>query len=177
MITPLAIYKVNGDRERAWVKISPDLRILRHCGATLTDEPESPYDIEIRAEWSEKEFEYEIADLRLNRTKGSPAITGESLRSVPVQALLRRALEALIQVEIDDGSAISMLSVLDDEMARDVASRGPKPETLLWTARVYQAARIRLEPPTREVTRVFGIPHRTASYWIRLARDRGILEA
>lgn len=42
-------------------------------------------------------------------------------------------------------------------------------------ARVYRAAELNAKAPAAAVSEHFGTPRRTASYWIRLARERGHL--
>lgn len=160
-----------GSKPRA--NVSPDLSVASRVGVRVEDEPGLAYDINLEAVWNGIAVRYDVTRIELVQKEGGPAITSESLRAIPVQQLLREVLSATIRVT---GAATGESVHLSNDDAVRLAAQGPKPETLLWAARIYRIAQIRLDPPTRAVADAFGIPHRTASHWVRLAKERGVID-
>ncbi|MDJ0323385.1 hypothetical protein QMG61_06365 [Cryobacterium sp. PH31-AA6] len=125
--------------------------------------------------WDSEHFTYEIAELKLTRA-GDQQLNGSLLRALPIQAMLRAAISRAIQFKVPAESGFELRHIaISDAEAKRLSKQGPKPETLDWVARIYKTARIKLMPPTQYVGSFFEIPHRTASHWIKLARDRGHL--
>lgn len=57
-----------------------------------------------------------------------------------------------------------------------MGARGPTPETLEWVSLTYELCLLLGDPPTKTVEHFFRIAPRTATYWVKLARERGHLD-
>ncbi|GAA4053778.1 hypothetical protein [Agromyces indicus] len=141
----------------------------RELRIEVRDDPAVEHDVDIDAEFSVWELRYEVKRLEAFQRPEGGAITSESLRRLPVQRLLQLGID--LAVSLDAGG---VLNTSDQELA-DIARHGPTDYTLLWVARLYTIAHVRFDPPTKTVAERLGITHRTATYWVKLARDRGVL--
>lgn len=121
--------------------------------------------IDLTAEWDEVDQEYRLVDLRVRSAEG---VTGTLLRNLPVKAILRWLVHSKAQI---DGQPAH----LDSDALHLLASTGPTPTTLDAVAKIYTLAGVTLDPPAKRVRDEFGIPQRTATHWIKLARERGHL--
>lgn len=125
--------------------------------------------------WNDAAFRYEILELRVVVQPGADPITGSLLRALPVMELLKASITQARVVRDGAGVPVELAESLSGSAFDRLKAQGPKPETLDWVSRIHKMARIKLEPPTQYVADVFEIPHRTASHWIKLARERGNL--
>jgi hypothetical protein len=125
-----------------------------------------------------EEGRFVIDRLTIQRREDGPLITTEGLRQIAVAALLHVAVEGNVMHASPTGEAgdkvltwpwLLMLS------ERAQAGGGPSEEDLFAVATVYQVAYATGAPPTRTVMQRFGLPRSTASRWIALARERGLL--
>lgn len=101
------------------------------------------------------------------------AISGTTIRSIPVQRLMRAAIPYQM-VNRDDDGAYSSPWRFDAEAVR---AAGPTDESLRAVASVYLLAKFIGEPPARTVELMLDMPRTTASQWVRKAKERGILRA
>jgi hypothetical protein len=132
--------------------------------------------IDLQVEWSHEKFSYEVSSISVNRgSGGGEGLTGTALRAIPIHQLLRICINRVVHVRVGDGGDERLHEIVleDPHWLAPFAAKGPVPETLDWVARMYLMAKIKLDPPTQFVSKSFGIPHRTASHWIKLARQRG----
>lgn len=145
-----------------------------------------PLEISVEAVWEAEEFAYTIGDLRLSsrgtvttlRTEEGKhvTITGTLMRSLPLHEILSDAIWASIGSQKVERSVAGLIQLFGRrELAQDLRARGPVPVTLMMAANVYTLASVCLLPPTQAVSEYFEIPHRTASHWAKLARERGHL--
>lgn len=100
--------------------------------------------------------------LTIERRPGGPPVTGEALRRIQVQALVRAETRR------------SLASVLVGD-PRQAAVAGPIDDTLRLVAEVYRIAYLCSDPPTATVAGRFGLPRSTAGRWVAMARARGFL--
>lgn len=135
---------------------------------TFDDEETHPVLIHVRASWEAETHSYQLAAVEITRREGGPPITGEEMRALQLQSLLR----ATIIRNLDRDIIFPTIAQSDIKRLREL---GPKPETLEWVARVYTAAELILQPPTKTISELFGLPSRTATHWVSLARSRGYL--
>lgn len=127
---------------------------------------------------------YVVQELRILRRDDGPPITSELIRGIPVAMLIRGTVSNLVELRTDpdavygsDGvrmRAPEQVVITPDERGRLVGA-GPADETLLWVARIYVMAELAGDPPAKSVKETLAIPTSTAGYWIRRAKDRGIL--
>ncbi|MEX1079817.1 MAG: hypothetical protein WED09_11990 [Homoserinimonas sp.] len=141
-----------------------------------SEDRESTLLLDIR--WNDDQFTYEIVDLRVQVEPGGEPINGALLRALPIQLILKRCVNRAMYLrpEVPGSNLVSMhTKTLEPGLFEQLKAQGPTPETLDWVARIYKNARIKLEPPTQYVAGALEIPHRTASHWVKLARQRGHL--
>jgi hypothetical protein len=119
--------------------------------------------------------------LIVKRREDGPPITTEGLREIPVAAFLRAAVEAnLMRVgpTLHEGKTPTWTLTWAGPIAlseRARAGGGPSEKDLRAVADVYQIAYVTGGPPTKTVMERLGLPRSTASRWIRMARERGLL--
>lgn len=157
-----------------WVALPLDLVVpqtIRAAALPVAGLPDVTVDLEAR--WNPFEQSYDVIDLRV-RSERSSYVTGTLLRQIPVRSLLRTAVQAQARVYRGEGTTSEPVE-LDRVHLRELASQGPKPETLDSVALVYSIAEASLDAPAKRVAEEFGLAPRTATHWIKLARERGNL--
>ncbi len=117
---------------------------------------------------------YEVEELRIRRREGGMAVTGEVIRSIPVQSLVRGAVANL--TELRTGAFRRPVALTIEDGAK-LAAAGPTDETLRWVARLYLMAQLASEAPAKAVKEALDIPSSTAGLWIRRSKDRGYMDA
>ena len=95
-------------------------------------------------------------------------ITGELLRLLPIRELIRSGVIDATAISASPSSDLSL-------SAADLAKDGPTDDALRAAAAVYRLAHAVGDPPTKNVALSLHIGYSTASRWLRLARDKGIL--
>ena len=119
--------------------------------------------------------------LTIQRREDGPPITTEGLREIPVAAFLRLAVEGNLRrigpTEYDGRTSSWKLTptgpIRLSERAR--AGAGPSEQDLRAVADVYLLAHVTGGAPTKTVMDRFGLPRSTASRWIKMAREQGLL--
>ena len=138
-----------------------------------------PYRLELRVVYEDGRF---VCDqLTIKRLPDGPPVTTEGLREVPVAAFLRLAVESNVMrvgPTIHEGNTSSWelqwASPLElSERAR--SGGGPSDADLRTVAALYQVAYATGGAPTKLVMNRLGLPRSTASRWVRMARERGLL--
>jgi hypothetical protein len=119
--------------------------------------------------------------LTIRRREDGPPITSEGLRELPVAGFLRLAVESsLLRVRPDehDGRTSSWDLTPTGPITlseRAQAGGGPSDQDLRAVADIYQLAFLTGAAPTKAVIGRFNLPRSTASRWIKMARERGLL--
>ncbi|PPF89275.1 hypothetical protein C5C03_04080 [Clavibacter michiganensis] len=132
----------------------------------------------MEAVYSHEHGRYAVADLRLRSPDLSTEITGRLLRTVKVQVLLRLAVGMSAQPE---DPSITVEQVWDrrreffDALA-DGKRVSPDEEILRSIAMTYRLAEVSNEPPAQAVAHHFDLQQRTATNWIRRAREAGYFD-
>lgn len=105
-------------------------------------------------------------------------VTGETLRKIPVQRLVREVFSDVVSPWQGMSNATrGPLASFRDDLRAHLREAGPVTETLQVVAQVYQAAYVLGDKPAKAVQEAFDVPRPTADRWIRKARDRGFLGA
>jgi hypothetical protein len=140
---------------------------------------EGRYDLELRVVYEAGRFV--VDELTVKRRTGGPPVTSEGIREIPVAALLRRAVEGQL---MHVGPPIRGEGKTSWEMTwagpvtlseRAQGGGGPSDADLRAVADVYHVAYATGGPPLKTVMNRLGLPRSTASRWIRMARERGLL--
>lgn len=155
------------------------MTIPKRFEALISGEPwlTSSVGVNIEGEWDQEAYEYRIVKLAVHADKDGDQITSELIRDIPVGQLFRSAIRRAVLIDNKGWRTWQVFNSAfpPEELAR-LVKQGPKPETLRRVSQLYRVAKMMGEPPAGYVTAVFGIPPRTASHWIKLARERGYLD-
>jgi transposase-like protein len=147
------------------VLVKPDILAPRKLGlrADAAGSEFLEYDVAVELEL-QATGAYEIRKLTLTAVEGGPEVTTEALRGIPLRSIVR-----LISTSLETWA-------IGDADAKEIASHGPTDEALTWAARTYALARLTGQSPAKVVAERFGLQPRTATNWIRRARERGLLD-
>lgn len=179
--------KIKHDYKRAnVVNIGDGMVIMRRFEATVEQDDvlnwgtERSSSARVSVEWNAAGFTYEIRSLTVMAPAGAEPVTGTTLRAIPVQWILKMCINRALYMQSEEKRGAKLVSlhnqtVQDEGQLLRLGKMGPQPETLEWVSRIYTLAKIKLDPPAQYVAEVFEVPLRTASHWIKLARERGHL--
>lgn len=165
--------------ERVRLPGSPDLYVLASFEVEFHDYanrtvPPSDYDARVLVSWDRESEKYVAERFEVIGAPGNP-VTTTGMRQVPVAHFVAWACEipgVVVDPEGRDAAALDYFSPTDISAAK---KRGPTAETLIMVAVTYRAAAATGWKPAQRVTEVFDLPRRTATHWIKLARERGRL--
>lgn len=144
-----------------------DLQVREDIDAELA------YDVDLSLVLDETRVRYVIDSVTVTRRPGGPEVTSESLRTIPLRRLVRLAVEEAGDLtEWSDKESV----LVGPGEGEPFASEGPTDRNLLAAARVYLLAALSGGAPAKAVADAFKIEQRTATNWIRKARDRGYLD-
>ena len=159
------------------VEIAPGLVMFEYGTTVMTNY--KGYDLRARVAYDGRRFH--VDELTVSRRDGGPPVTGEALRRIAVQAIVRHALDEsnreYIGRDIPAGVNVSARGMLETAEAERLREAGPVRETLEWVARVYLAAEALGERPTKAVRQTFDISQTTAGAWIGRARAAELIPA
>lgn len=133
-----------------------------------------PAIIGISAEWDNQQSRHLVREVRVSPRKLRGAVTGTLLRTVPVaEASMIAASNALMESgKTTDGSLKTVLKYAQKN-GKQMGADGPTSETLKWVALIYSIGDLIGDAPVVNVREIFGVPPRTATHWVKLARERG----
>jgi hypothetical protein len=164
--------RVTWTEMKGHTEVAPGVKIW--TGATGVLENYKGYDVTAEVELSEA-GKMEVAKLSVAQRPGGPPVTGEALRTITVQSIIRDSVAASLQTGKNwpAGQEISANGLLTTEEALRLKAAGPVAETLEWVGRVYRLSEIIGHPPTKAVEETFQISRSTAGAWIGRARAAG----
>jgi hypothetical protein len=115
--------------------------------------------------------------LTIQRSEYGRPITTEGIREIGVATLLHQAVELNVMhtEATGDGGYKATWPTMPILSQHARTGGGPSDEDLRVLAMVYQVAYATGTPPTKTVMLRLGLPRSTASRWIRMARNRGLL--
>ncbi|MDQ0615288.1 hypothetical protein QF046_002929 [Microbacterium sp. W4I4] len=159
------------------------LRIAPEFVASVIDD-DAGVETTIEAHYNTDEGRYIVTTI-LNRAI-RPGFDHQALRRTASAAIVQAAVPQCIAVRLGDEpdsnwTTIADLTSADGRiippwMAATAVKRGMKDERMEVVEILYGAAALAGTPPVRAVQVELDIPHRTASDWIKKARDAGRLE-
>lgn len=172
--------------EAATLPVGSALRIAPDFLAATTDDS-TGVETTIAARYEPDAGRYVVADVRNRAVRSGVEINNITLRQVPIARILQAAAPQCIALTLDDEHDPDAAWVTADQLtttegrilpawlAEDIVKRGN------WEARVdtieilYGIAALAGSPPVQLVKNELGVPHRTASDWIKKARSQGRL--
>lgn len=159
------------------------LRIAPEFVASVVDE-DAGVETTIEAHYNTDEGRYIVTTILNHATR--PDFDHQALRRTASAAIVRAAVPNCIAVRLSDEPDSNWTTIADltsaegriipPWMAATAVKRGMKDERMEVVEILYGAAALAGTPPVRAVQVELDIPHRTASDWIKKARDAGRLE-
>lgn len=132
-----------------------------------------PHDAHLYVAWSVEEQHYVARAFEAVGTALDP-VTPESLRAMPMARLLAQACRSVPGAIVDsDGEDLLLMAAWGPERFGKLSANGPTPETLDVVASLYIGARSIRWKPAQWVATCLDLAPRTATHWIKLARERG----
>lgn len=158
------------------VEIAPGLwtpRVARIRSADWKEGPLVGLDIRIHAHLDDG-MRYMIDHFEIN-TDGTTTINGALLRKVPVNAIFTATAEEFASVKLDrrGWTQYSYISKRSTQARDDLMDA----DDLVNVARIYAHQLTISGKPAQEVAHLLDIPTSTADYWIRRAKDKGLIYA
>ncbi len=163
------------------------LRIAPGFIASAVDDV-SGVETTLRANYLAAEGRYFVSEVNNRAVRADVEINNIALRQVAVQQILQAATPHCITItldENDDPSAtwipLSQLTTVEGKvippwMAEQVTRRGSSDERMDVIELLYGAAALSGQPPVKAIQLELGVPHRTASDWVKKARAAGRLD-
>ena len=96
-----------------------------------------------------------------------------TLNKVPMDVVVHANLP-LLHAYVDDhvSGLLNWRQVMETVPFKELRETAGFDEVLKWALRVYAVASISGDPPTKTVAETFGVPLRTASYWVKKAKAK-----
>lgn len=163
------------------------LRIAPGFIASATEDV-SGIETTVRANYLPDKGRYFVTEVNNRSTRAGVEINNVALRQVAVQQILQAATPHCITMTLDDEDdptskwiPLSQLTTVEGRiippwMAEQVTRRGSSDERMDVIELLYGAAALSGQPPVKAIQLELGVPHRTASDWVKKARAAGRLE-
>jgi hypothetical protein len=168
----------------AGIVIPPEAKGIKfHAGLVLPSKmvltkDHEGYDIEAVIALDADAERYVCQEFWMRQREGGPPVTGEAIRAVPIQQLVKTAIR-LAHLEkkgpADADGVVPSGLVPGAKPPEGLAKQGPTDEVLRWVAQTYNLAEVINEPPTKTVQDQLGISRATAGRWVAEARKRGLI--
>ena len=152
------------------VNVGLGLTAPRGIKGTMPGGDEYPVDLDVVLILDGRRYVVDVLTIR--RREGGVSITGEHLRKIPVQEVVQEVVKGLT-MPVPFGRKEP--AKFTRKEIKTLVEAGPTDQTLEVVARIYVIAELSGEPPAKSVRETFKVPPSTAGYWIRRAKDRGIL--
>lgn len=142
-----------------------------------------PSHVTMDCSWDPKHHGFQIERLEIRPANLDQPISSHLIRKLSIGALLEIASRThlVLFARVDSPSGfISMSRAMDhftDNLRDRLKQEGPRSsETKEWVALIYEVAAAEGYKPTQSVSDWFDISLRTASNWVRTAREDGVLQ-
>ncbi|MGW9020178.1 hypothetical protein ACWGOE_01700 [Leucobacter chromiiresistens] len=145
---------------------------------TDTDHPAI---VAMECSWNTKAMRYEVERLELVRRPEGEPVTSLMIRQIPVGEILALALNHVlthlgrVRSNTVSGSFADAVHSFN-EVKHALRESKLTDEKLEWVATLYEMSAALGNRPTQEVSSMFEVSLRTASNWVRQARDLGKLD-
>lgn len=133
------------------------------------------------ATWNREARRYEITHFELRTLSDGSPISSQLLRQIPIGEITDTALNQVmmhlgrVRSNVAFGSFSDVVRQFQSKKHQLNAGR-MSPEKLEWVATLFEMSSALGNKPTQEVSDQFGVSLRTASNWVRQARDSGELD-
>lgn len=104
---------------------------------------------------------------------GFEPVPMSTLNKVPMDVVVHANLPLLYGYVDDQVSGLlNWQQVIQTVPFKELREKAGFGEVLKWALRIYAVASISGDPPTKAVAETFGVPLRTASYWVKKAKEK-----
>jgi len=170
----------------ATLPVGSALRIAPAFDASATDE-HSGIETTIRARYEEAAGRYVIGEVINRAIRPDVELNNLTLRLLPIQSIMQAAAPQCIALSLDaeddpraTWTTASELSategrIIPQWLANEVVEHGSKGERMDVIEILYGTSALAGLPPVKAIQTELGVPHRTASDWIKKARAAGRL--
>jgi len=170
----------------ATLPVGSALRIAPAFDASATDE-QSGIETTIRARYEEAAGRYVIGEVINRAIRPDVELNNLTLRLLPIQSIMQAAAPQCISLSLDaeddpraTWTTASELSategrIIPQWLAKEVVKHGSKDERMDVIEILYGTSALAGLPPVKAIQTELGVPHRTASDWIKRARAAGRL--
>ena len=136
-----------------------------------------PHRTDFTLEWNPQSRTYEASHVAFSRFEDGEAITGASVRRIPLGRLIEAIIDQTVRMdsETPHGTVQEVFATIRSRVELEGRLK-PDPDTLELVAIVFEYGQSRGRKTTKLVEETFAIPMSTASHWVRLAKERGHLE-
>lgn len=172
--------------QHATLPVGSALRIAPAFDASATDDA-SGIETTIRARYSIVAGRYVIGEVVNRALRPDVEVNNLTLRVVPIQGIMQSAAPRCIALTLDaeddpqatwiTASELSNTAgrIIPHWLAAEVVKHGNKAERMDVVEILYGTAALAGLPPVKALQAELGVPHRTASDWIKKARAAGRL--
>lgn len=163
------------------ISIWPEIRIVESL-AQFSDAPDAAsFTVTALVAYSNTLRRYVVGCLEVSRNDDAREVSNALIRTIRIQHLVRFAvIMTSPSTELDDPEGWFYSTLLDARMRNvekvEVPFATNDAEGLSAVAYVYRIAEISNMSPAKQVAEVFNLERRTATNWIKRARERGFLE-
>ena len=173
--------------EEATLPIGSALRIAPAFHASATDDT-AGIATTLHARYEASEGRYVVGQVTNRALRSDVEVNNLALRQVPIQGIMQAAAPQCIALTLDadtDPTATWITAaelsstagrIIPEWLAQDVVKRANKDARMDVIEILYGTAALAGLPPVKAVQHELDVPHRTASDWIRRAREAGRLE-
>ena len=172
--------------QAATTRVGAALRISPAFVAKYADET-AGIETVLEARYSADDGRYVVTAVTNRSLRAGVEVNNLALRQIPIQAILQNAATQCIALTLDEeqdptakwvtASELSSTEgrIIPRWLAEDVVKRGTKDARMEVIEILYGTAALAGLPPVKAVQSELGVPHRTASDWIKKARAAGRL--
>lgn len=173
--------------EDATLPVGSALRIAPAFRASATYEAVG-IETTLHARYQASEGRYLVSEVNNRALRADVEVNNLALRQVPIQGMVQAAAPHCIALTLDNDAdptatwitAAELSStagrIIPEWLAKDLVKRANNDARMDAIEILYGTAALAGLPPVRAVQRELGVPHRTASDWIKKARAAGRLE-
>ncbi|AZZ52612.1 hypothetical protein C1I64_11550 [Rathayibacter festucae DSM 15932] len=169
------------DSGKEWIGLGGNLEVPMAVNISRISDEEWDYYVDASVTFDVASMRYEITTVALHsyRVDGRPTpVTARALRSMLLSKLeakiFTEGFPIIVGPNQEPGFGQFGWKGLD-RVGDDLRGNGPTPQALEAAAAIYCAYFAIRGNPTQKISEAFGLPHRTASHWVKLARERGHL--
>ncbi|MCA0346536.1 MAG: hypothetical protein LCH31_05800 [Actinobacteria bacterium] len=145
------------------------------------DDNEFPAQVKLTCEWNKLLLAYEVKELTLDRRQNGPPITSHLLRQIPVGDAAEKAQRHVlagfgtVRSTVAQGDFRDVMETFTN-LKHQLKQERLTNDKLEWVALLHEMSSAIGSKPTQELADLFEVSLRTASNWVRAAREKNFLD-